>query len=549
MKAIRATNEEGMRGSERTVGRTDAAYRRRWLTLAVMSLSLFIIVVDNTILNVGLPTLARELNASASQLQWIVDAYILVFAGLLLTAGSLGDRFGRRLALLAGLTLFGVGSVAAALCVDASQLIGARAFMGLGGALIMPATLSIITNVFDEDERTKAIGAWTSVAGLGIVAGPTLGGWLLEHASWHSLFLVNIPVVALAALANPFMVPESRDPHPPRLDFVGSVLSIAGLAALLYAIIEAPARGWLSGETFAAFTAAATSLGAFVTWELHCDHPMLDVHFFENPRFSAASLAITLVYFSLMGTMFYLTQHLQLVMGYSTFDAGIRLLPVALAVGFASPIAAAAVRKLGTKVVVVGGLTLVAIGLALFAVTVDANTSYTTLTATMVLAAIGMGLAMAPATDSIMGSLPRSKAGVGSAVNDTTREVGGALGVAILGSLLSSTYASQISDHLSNLPAGLHERAADSIGGTFIVAATLDGRSANALMEAGRQAFASGESFGIAVGSVCALAGALIALFFLPSRAGEQSEVSEIEVRFDPVTAPAGTEPARIRSL
>ncbi len=548
MKAVKLTNEEGMYGSEPRSSRTDTAYRRRWLTLGVMSLSLFIIVIDNTILNVGLPTLARELNATSSDLQWIVDAYILVFAGLLLTGGSLGDRFGRRLALVGGLALFGLGSVAAALCTDAPQLIGARAFMGLGSALIMPATLSIITNVFDEDERAKAIGAWSSVAGLGIVAGPTLGGWLLEHASWHYLFLVNVPVVVLAVLVNPFLVPESRDDQPPRLDAMGSLLSIAGLAALLYAIIEAPAQGWLSDETIVLFAAAAAVLGMFVAWELHTDHPMLDVHLFENPRFSAASLAITLVYFSLMGTMFYLTQHLQLVMGYSTFDAGIRLLPVALAVGFASPIAGLAVRKLGTKGVVVGGLALVAIGLALFAATVNANTSYATLTTTMVLAAVGMGLAMTPATDSIMGSLPRSKAGVGSAVNDTTREVGGALGVAILGSLLSSTYASQISDNVSNLPAGLHARATDSIGGAFSVAATLDAGSAGPLMEAARHAYASGESFGIAVGSVCALAGALIALFFLPSRAGEQSTASEIEVSFEPVTVPAGTEPARVRS-
>jgi EmrB/QacA subfamily drug resistance transporter len=499
----------------------DKVYRRRWLTLAVMSLSLFIIVIDNTILNVGLPTLVRDLHATSSELQWIVDAYVLVFAGLLLTAGSLGDRFGRRKALLTGLAIFGAGSVAAALSQNALQLIAFRAFMGIGAAFIMPATLSIITNVFDEEERVKAIGAWTAIAGVGIVAGPTIGGWLLEHASWHYLFLVNLPVVALAALANPFLVPESKDEAPPRLDVAGSVLSITGLAALLFAIIEAPDRGWISAETLATFAVASSLLGVFIFWELRTEHPMLDVNFFKNPRFSAASSAITLVYFALSGMMFFLTQHLQLVEGYSTLQAGLRLLPVALSVGIASPMAAAVARQVGTKAVVTGGLTLVAVGLSLFAAMVDVDSGYTMIAATMVIAGVGMGFAMTPATDSIMGSLPKNKAGVGSAVNDTTREIGGALGVAILGSLLSSVYTSQITSHVAELPAGVHARASDSIGGAFAAAATLDAQTGGALIDAARHAYVSGESLGIIAGAACAVGGALMALFFLPSQAKE----------------------------
>ncbi|HKA04560.1 MAG TPA: MFS transporter, partial [Acidimicrobiales bacterium] len=298
------------------------AHRRRWWTLGVLCVSLLVIGLDNTILNVALPTLVEDLHATASQQQWIVDAYTLVFASLLLTAGMLGDKFGRRGALTAGLAIFGLGSAVAAFSGSAGALIGARAFMGIGGALIMPATLSILTNVFtDPSERARAIGIWAGVSGLGIAIGPTTGGWLLEHFWWGSVFLINIPVVVAGLIAGRFLIPTSRDPHSPRLDPFGTVMSATGLFAVLYAIIEGPSRGWTDTTVVGAFVLGLTVLLAFVAWELRSDHPILDVRLFSNPRFSGASLAITLVFFALFGSIFFLTQYLQFVLGYGTLTA------------------------------------------------------------------------------------------------------------------------------------------------------------------------------------------------------------------------------------
>ena len=425
----------------RTVTRDrDVMFRRRWATLAVLCLSLVVIGLDNTILNVALPTLGRQLHASTSGLQWIVDVYVLVFAGLLLTAGSLGDRYGRYGALSAGLAIFGVGSLASALSGSAGALIAARAFMGIGGALIMPSTLSIITNVFTNPiERGKAIGIWAGVAALGIGIGPVAGGFLLSHFYWGSVFFVNLPIVALALFGGWFLVPDSRDPSAPRLDPVGAVLSIIGLAALLWAVIEAPVRGWGSTNTLLGLLGGAVVLGAFVWWELHSSSPMLDMRFFKNPRFTAASMAIALTFFSLFGTLFVLTQYLQSVHGFSPLKAGALLVPqaaVLMVVAFSS---ANLVQRYGNKLVVGFGLLVVAASLALFELMTATSPLWLIIAITIVMA-LGMGNVMAPATDSIMGSLPRAKAGVGSAMNDTTRQTGGAIGVAVLGSVLASKY-------------------------------------------------------------------------------------------------------------
>ncbi len=500
----------------------------RWWTLAALSLSLFITAMDNTILNVGLPTLVSDLKATSSELQWIVDAYILVFAGLLLTAGSLGDRFGRKPALAFGLVVFGIGSLLT-LAVNSSEgLIGVRAFMGIGGAFIMPATLSILTNVFDADERPKAIAAWASVAGIGIVVGPTIGGYLLEHFSWHSLFLVNVPVVAVALVAGFFLVPNSKDEAPERLDPAGSILSIAALATLLYAIIEAPVHGWTSDSTLVAFAVGAGLLATMVAVEARSDHPMLDVRFFQNPRFSAASLAITLVYFAVSGIMFFMTQHMQLVNGYSTLSAGLRMTPVALAFIIAAPISATMTKKFGAKITVATGLFVTAIGLGIFT-TATVDSGYLVIAATMLIGGLGMGIAMTPATDSIMGSLPLEKAGVGSAVNDTTREVGGALGVAILGSVMSSVYASTMAGKVTDLPPSASAAARDSVGGAFAVASSLNPDAAASLVHAARSAFVQAEGVAMLVGTGVAIAGAIVALIFLPSRAREVEAEAERE--------------------
>jgi EmrB/QacA subfamily drug resistance transporter len=452
---------------------------------------------------------------------------VLVFAGLLLTAGSLGDRFGRQKALIAGLVVFGGGSLLTLFVDSANGLIGVRAVMGIGGALIMPATLSILTNVFEADERPKAIAAWASVAGLGIVVGPTVGGWLLEHYSWHSLFLVNVPVVAIALVLARTIVPNSQDEAPEPIDIPGSVLSVAALATLLYGIIEAPAHGWLSAESLAMFAAGGALLAALTIVEWRSSHPMLNVRFFQNARFSAASLSITLVYFALMGTMFFLTQHLQLVQGFSTFKAGLGLAPVAIAFALAAPVSTYMTKRFGAKITVFTGLLTVAVGLGIFAnVTVDS--SYLFVASSLLISGLGVGIAMTPATDSIMGSLPLDKAGVGSAVNDTTREVGGALGVAILGSVLSSAYASEMASKVGSLSAGDGAIAKDSLGGAFSVAGSLSPEAAAALLDASKHAFVHAEVTGLLVGTAISVVGALIALVFLPSRAVEPvAEVSE----------------------
>ena len=429
----------------------EKAEARRWWILFVLCFSLLVIVLDNSILNVAIPTIVRELDATNSDLQWIIDAYTIVFAGLLLTAGSLGDRFGRRPALQFGLVVFGLGSLAAALAGSADELIATRAFMGIGGAFIMPATLSIITNVFPANERPKAIGVWAATAGVGIALGPLTGGFLLEHFYWGSVFLVNVPVVVIGVLAGIFLIPDSKDPNPPDLDPVGALLSIVGLSTLLYAIIEGPDQGWTDPTTLAFFAFGGIVLALFFVWELRSEHPMLDLRFFKNPRFSVASAAIALTFFALFGSLFVLTQYLQFVLGYSPLETGVRLLAFAIPMMIVAPLSARFVARLGAKIVVTTGMTLMAGGL-LLSTGLTASSSYGSVAWRMVMMATGMALTMAPATDSIMGSLPLAKAGVGSAVNDTTRQIGGAVGVAVIGSVFSSIYSSEVADSIAGQP-------------------------------------------------------------------------------------------------
>jgi EmrB/QacA subfamily drug resistance transporter len=495
----------------------ETIYRRRWLTLGVLSLSLVIIGLDNTILNVALPTLVRELGASASELQWMVESYVLVFAGLLLTMGALGDRFGRKLALTSGLVIFGIASVFAAFADSATTLIVARSFMGIGGALIMPATLSIITNIFTGEERGRAIAAWAAVAGLGIVIGPALGGWLLEHFWWGSVFLINVFIAAAAIALGFFLVPESKDPKATPLDPVGAVLSIAGLVSLVYAIIEAPRKGWTDGIVLGGFALAIVLLGGFLWWERRTENPMLRLEFFKNPRFSAASGAITMVFFAMFGTVFLLTQYLQFVLGFSPLEAGIRVMPVATMI-IAAPLAARIVEKVGTKIVVTVGLTVVAVAMAWLAL-IDINSGYGHVAATLVLLGIGMGAAMAPATESIMGSLPLAKAGVGSAMNDTTRQIGGALGVAILGSILASVYGSEMGPAIVGLPPEAAGFAGDSVGGAIAVGNQIGGEIGASLIAAANQAFVDAMSSAVWVAAGIALLGAILTWVYLPAHA------------------------------
>jgi EmrB/QacA subfamily drug resistance transporter len=516
----------------------DTIHARRWWILGVLILSLFTATLDNTILNVALPTLARDLSATTSQLQWMVDSYILVFAGLLLVAGALSDRFGRRLALLGGLVIFGVGSVVSAFVVTADQLILARAFMGLGAALTMPSTLSIIANVFDEAERPKAIAAWSAVSGLGIVVGPLLGGWLVEHFAWNAIFLVNVPVVVASIVAILLVVPESKAVRAPGLDPVGALLSVGGLVALVYGIIEVPSRGWSDPTIVGALVAAVVLLGGFLAWERRVAEPMLDVRLFRNPRFSAASLSVTLVFFSLMGVLFFLTQYLQGVLGLSALETGVRFIPLAIGVIISAPISAKLTDRAGAKIATAFGLLVTAASLALLA-TVQVSSGDLLIGSVLAIAGFGLGVAMTPATDAIMGALPKEQAGVGSAVNDTTREIGGAIGVAVLGSVFSAVYAERMTSVAATLPAEVGTVVRDSIGGALAVAAQLGGDSGAAITAAARSAFVEGMAMASLIGMGVAIAGALVALAWLPARATAKPAAEHVSS-----ADPAGHEPA-----
>ena len=491
--------------------------RHPWWAVAVLSTSLLMIGLDNTILNVALPTLQRTLSASASALQWTVDAYLLLFAGLLLAAGNLGDRIGRRRTLHAGLLVFGAGSLLAALSATTGELIAARALMGLGGALIMPSTLSIITNLFTGPQRARAIALWTAVAGLGIALGPVTGGWLLQHYWWGSIFLVNVPIAALTLTAGLFLVPESRDPAAGRPDPLGAALATGALLALVYGVIQAPTRGWSGQTPVAAFALAAVLLCAFVAWQLHTSHPLLHLRLFRDRRFSAASATIALAFFALFGALFFLTQYLQLVLGYSALQAGLRTVPVAAGLIAGSALSTPANTRLGTKLTVATGMLLAAAGLSLLTGATPTS-GYPRVLAALLLAGAGIGLAMAPATDSVMGTLPVAKAGVGSAMNDTARLVGGAFGVAVLGTTLTQVYRAHIAAATAALPAAVRGPARDSLPAALQAAAHLDRLHAAALQTAAHLAYTDAMSRAALLATAIALMAALTALLFLPAR-------------------------------
>jgi EmrB/QacA subfamily drug resistance transporter len=493
------------------------------LTLVALLLAAFAINLDTTIVNVALPTLVRELHASTIQLEWIVDAYNLLFAALVLAAGNLGDRVGRKGVLLVGLAVFGAASFAGGLGSSPGELIAARAVMGIGAALIFPATLSLLTNVFTERrERARAIGLWGASTGVGIAVGPIVGGWLLEHFSWSSVFFALVPLAAVATVLIGLAVPTSRDPEAPPADRPGLILSTAAMAALIYTIIEAPDRGWAATPSIAGFALAALLLIAFVAWERRVSVPMLDVALFRNLRFSAASGAVTITFFSLMGFIFVITLYFQFLKGYGPLSTGLRLLPVATLTGITSVVGTRLAVLRGTKLVVAGGLVSLAIGLA-WASTASTTTNYLTIAAQMVFIGSGIGLTSAPATESIMGAVPPAKAGVGSAVNDATRILGGTLGVAVIGSIYASLYASHLANALpAALPGSIADSANRSVGTALGAAGRLEavGQSgiARSLHDAATSAFFDGFQTAVLVAAGIALGGALVALALIPNQ-------------------------------
>ncbi|HEX8104141.1 MAG TPA: MFS transporter [Solirubrobacteraceae bacterium] len=489
-----------------------AVHARRFKTLAVLAVSLLIIGLDNTVLNVALPTLQTHFAASGSTLQWIVDAYLLAFAGVLLTMGTLGDRFGRKRALQSGLGLFGVASVLAALAETSGQLIALRAAMGVGGALIMPATLSVIMDVFPRDERPKAIGIWAAIAGVGIGIGPFVGGLLLEWFSWSAVFWLNVPIVLVALVAGLRLVPESRDPRPGAFDFPGAGLSVVTLVALVYGIIEATPRGWTDPLVLGSFAAAAVVGAGFVWWERRVAEPMLPLRFFADPRFSVASAGVSLVFFAMMGSIFAFTQYLQFVHGYSPLKAGAAMLPLALGLVMGAGASDRVVARFGRTRAIAGGLTGVAVVLGSSVLwTPDMALGLVSLFAFGL--ALSMGSTMAPATGCVMSAVPDAKAGVGSAMNDVTRQVGGALGVAVIGSIIGAAYSDRM--------AGTAPGADESIGAAHAVAARVGAAAGRTLSDTAGVAFTEALGTGLAVAAAVALVGAVLVRMRLPSGRAE----------------------------
>ena len=497
--------------------RWPAGHPRRRQILLVLCLSLLVVVIDNTILNTALPTLARVLHAGTSSLQWIADAYTLCFAALLIPAGALGDRYGRKLSLLGGLTVFAIGSTAAAFAGGTGVLIAARVVMGLGAAFVMPATLSILNAVFPPRERPQAIAAWSAVAGVGIVIGPTLGGLLLSHFWWGSVFLINVPLVAVALAGVLATVPETAEAGRRGLDVPGTLLVAGSLVLIVDAIIEAPSRGWAGPVTLGELAGGLAMLGAFGWWELRTARPLIDLRVFRSRAFSAAALSVTVIFFALFGSLFVLTQYLQLVHGYSPLSAGVRALPFAVAMAAVSPVSPVLAKRFGARVTIPAGIALMGAGL-LDLSTAGVHTGYPALAVAVAIMGAGMGLVMAPASTTIMTTVPAHQAGAGSAINDTIREVGGALGIAVVGSLSAALFRDKLGSALAaaHAPHAVSDVATGSIAAADAAGRQLGGVRGAELVSAAHSAFVDSMAAGMRVAAAVALVAAIGAIFFLP---------------------------------
>jgi EmrB/QacA subfamily drug resistance transporter len=525
------------------------AQRSRVAILVALCLAAFIISVDVTIVNVALPTLVRRLGATTTQLQWIVDAYSLVFAALVLAAGSLSDRLGRKGVLLVGLAVFAVGSLTGAFSGTIAELIASRAFMGFGAALMFPSTLSLLVNVFTErGERAMAIGLWGATTGIGIATGPIVGGWLLERYWWGSIFAFMAIVAAGIAALVAVSVPASRDPSTPPIDWRGLLLSAAGMTVLIFGVIEAPVWGWGSPASLGTIVSGVVLLSLFVLVEQRIERPMLDVALFRNLRFTAASGSVAISFFALSGFIFLVVQYFQFVKGYTPLGTGVRLLPVAGSVAVTSVVGTKLAVRVGNKVIVGTGLLLFATGL-LWASTATGSTTYLVIVGQMLFLGSGMGLTSAPATEAIMGAVPAAKAGVGSAVNDATRLFGGTLGVAVIGSVATSLYTSRL---VSELPPGIPGRAAagakGSVGGAIIASHVLTrvglDHAAHGLANTATHAFLYSLAGGCRVVGAVTIIGAIVAIAFLPARPGQPEEIAEQTDRLGALSSSSPAQPA-----
>ncbi|MDQ1508343.1 MAG: hypothetical protein QOG50_187 [Actinomycetota bacterium] len=488
---------------------------RRWWMLGVLCLSLLIVFVGNSSLNVTIPTLSRDLHASESQLQWVVASYSLVFAGLLFSTGALGDRFGRKGALQFGLVGFLVGAALASASTAMWQLIACRALMGAAAAFIMPSTLSIIVNVFPARERTKAIAFWAATTGAAGAVGPVASGWLLGHFWFGSVFLINVPIIVLALVLGYFLVPKSKDPEQARLDPVGAGLSIVGISTLVYGLIEGPSNGWMSTTTLGAFAIAVIVLGLFASWELRIEEPMLDLSFFRNPAFSTGTGGMILVFMAMFGVMFLITQYFQLVLGYSPLGAALRLLPMAPIMIIVAPLTPRLSARFGANRVVASGLGILTVGLLAFR-SLGLHTAYVQVLLIMCLMVTGIALTMSPMTAAIMSSVPPRRAGAGSAMNDATRELGASLGIAVLGSLAATRYDNSLNHALAGLTAAQRTKARSSLAGALNVADKLRAVPGRALTTAAQHSFVNGVHMAVTGGAILAGLSAFAVARWLP---------------------------------
>ena len=497
-------------------------YRRRWWTLATISVSILVIVLDATIMNVALPTIQRELSATNSQLLWMVNAYALMFGALMLTTGALGDRFGRAKLLQTGLAVFGLSSIGAYLAGSATTLIIWRVFMGAGAAMILPTTLAIITNVFPAKERGKAIGIWAGLNAIGIALGPIIGGALVQNFNWNSIFLINIPVAVIALILGWFLIPDSRDSNPRKLDIVGNILSLAGLSALIYGLINGGSRGWTNPQVLGPLIGSVVIILIFVLWERRVSQPLLEIALFRNARFSAGIGVLIIMGLGLNGFQYVLTFYMQFVKGYNALGTGLRYLPLAIGILLGAVAADSAVKRLGTKWVMLVG----SVGTAIVYVFISRFTivsPFWQLGTELFLSALFLGYVLAPCMDAIMGALPKAKAGTGSAVSTVFRIIAGAIGVAVLGAILSSIYASNFlksAAAIPGLPEALAKKASDSVGAAVGIAGSgqLPPALANALAQTARQSFMDGWQTMAIISCVIFIVGAIVVFRFMPAR-------------------------------
>jgi EmrB/QacA subfamily drug resistance transporter len=505
-------------------------YKKRWIALGFLAFSLLVISLDNTVLNLALPSISRDLGATVNGLQWIVDAYTLVFAALLLTMGSLGDRFGRKYLLQGGLVVFGIFSLGAALSKSTGTLIAMRALMGIGGATIMPTTLSILTATFrDPKESAQAIAFWAATFSLGTGIGPLVGGYLLEHYHWSSVFYINLPVVVIGLVGGYFFITNSRAEQLRKIDIPGCILSLTGLFALVYGIIQAGIDGWNAQNVLIAFGIALVLLTLFALWERRTPQPMLPLKFFKNMSFTGANVALTLVAFSMFGVFFFMSQFLQTVQNYSALEAGVRLLPMAVAAFIGAVSSARIALKIGTKFTVALGIFIASAGLFYLYLIAAVNITYLSIAIGMIITALGMGITMSPATNSIMGSIPVDEAGVGSAMNDTTRQIGGALGVAILGTLFTSTYVMRIDNTLGqSLPSQALTVIRGGIQGAHLLAKQQPPAVGQLIIIKADQAFTYSMAHTLLIASIIMAVAAVLVLVIVPTKVRPYSETNPV---------------------